>query len=46
MLARNAGEGSAQVDLDYKVPRYQGFTVGEFVYRRGGPLAARGAIEE
>jgi hypothetical protein len=42
VLARNAGEGSAQVDLDYVVPRYQGFTVGEFVYRRDGPLAARG----
>jgi hypothetical protein len=42
VLARNAGEGSAQVDLDYVVPRYQVFTVGEFVYRRDGPLAARG----
>jgi hypothetical protein len=36
------GEGSAQVDLDYVVPRYQGFTLGEFVYRPDGPLAARG----
>ena len=42
MLARNAGDGSAQVDLDYVVPRYQGFTLGEFIYRPGGPLAARG----
>jgi hypothetical protein len=42
VLARNAGDGSAQVDLDYVVPRYQGFTLGEFVYRPGGPLAARG----
>ena len=42
VLARNASEGSAQVDLDYVVPRYQGFTLGEFVYRPGGPLAARG----
>ena len=41
VLARNAGDGS-QVDLDYVVPRYQGFTLGEFVYRPGGPLAARG----
>jgi hypothetical protein len=40
VLARNAGEGSAQVDLDYVVPRYQGFTLGEFVYRPGGPFAA------
>jgi hypothetical protein len=42
VLARNAGDGSAQVDLDYVVPKYQGFTLGEFVYRRGGPFAARG----
>ena len=42
VLARNAGDGSAQVDLDYVVPRYQGFTLGEFVYRLGGPLATRG----
>src|SRR5829696_801725 len=42
MLARNAGDGSAQVDLDYVVPRYQGFTLGEFVYRPDGPFAARG----
>lgn len=41
-LARNAGERSAQVDLDYLVPRYQGFTLGEFVDRPGGPLAALG----
>jgi hypothetical protein len=41
VLARNA-DGSAQVDLDYVVPRYQGFTLGEFVYRPGGPLATRG----
>ena len=42
VLARNAGDGSAQVDLDCVVPRYQGFTLGEFVYRPGGPFAARG----
>jgi hypothetical protein len=41
VLARNAGDGSAQVDLDYVVPKYQGFTLGEFVYRANGPLAAR-----
>jgi len=39
VLARNAGHGSAQG------PRYQGFTLGEFVYRPGGPLASR-ATEE
>jgi hypothetical protein len=42
VLARNAGGGAAQVELDYVVPRYQGFTFGEFVYRLGGPFAARG----
>jgi hypothetical protein len=42
VLARNTGDGSAQVDLDCVVPRYQGFTLGEFVYRPGGPLAAQG----
>ena len=40
-MARNAGDGSAQVELDY-VPKYQGFTLGEFVYNPNGPLAARG----
>jgi hypothetical protein len=33
----DAARTSAQVDLDYVVPRYQGFTLGEFVYRFGGP---------
>ena len=42
VLARDLGDGSAQVDLDYVVPRYQGFTLGEFVYRSSGPLAALG----
>ena len=44
VLARDVGDGSAQVDLDYVVPRYQGFTFrrGEFVYRSGGPLATLG----
>jgi hypothetical protein len=42
VLARDVGDRSAQVDLDYVVPRYQGFTLGEFVYRSGGPLATLG----
>jgi hypothetical protein len=42
VLARTAGDGAAQVALDYVVPKYQGFTLGEFVYRPGGPMAARG----
>jgi hypothetical protein len=42
VLARNAGDGSAQVDLSYVVPRYQGFTLGEFVYRPARWRAAAG----
>ena len=42
VLARDVGDEAAQVDLDYVVPRYQGFTLGEFVYRSGGPLATLG----
>jgi hypothetical protein len=42
VLARDLGDGSAQVDLDDVVPRYQGFTLGEFVYRSRGPLATLG----
>ena len=37
VLARDLGDGSAQVDLDYVVPRYQGFTLGEFVYAPVAP---------
>jgi hypothetical protein len=42
VLARDAGGGSAQVDLDYVLPKYRDFCPGEFVYRRGGPFTARG----
>jgi hypothetical protein len=42
VLARDAGGGSAQVTLDYVLPKYRDFTPGEFVYRRGGPFAAQG----
>jgi hypothetical protein len=45
VLARNAGDRSAQVDLDYVVPRYQGFTLGEFVYPPAVRLL-RGATDE
>jgi hypothetical protein len=45
VLARNAGDRSAQVDLDYVVPRYQGFTLGEFVYPPAVRLP-RGATDE
>jgi hypothetical protein len=42
VLARNAGDGSAQVNLDYVVPRYQRFPLGDFICRPGGPFVARG----
>lgn len=42
VLARNAGNRTAQVQLDYVVPRFQDFTVGEFVFRPDGPFAERG----
>ena len=42
VLARDAGDATAQIDLDYVVPRYQGFSLGEFVYRSGGPLVTLG----
>jgi hypothetical protein len=45
VLARDAGDAGdarAHIDLDYVVPRYQGFTLGEFVYRSNGPLATLG----
>lgn len=42
VLARDAGRDTVQVSLDYVLPKYRDFTPGEFVYRRGGPFAARG----
>ena len=34
VVARDAGEGTAQVELDWVAPAYRDFTPGEFVYRR------------
>lgn len=34
VLADDAGEGRAQVELDYVLPEYRDFTPGEFVFRR------------
>ncbi|MDO5504359.1 MAG: hypothetical protein Q4G67_14425 [Actinomycetia bacterium] len=42
VVARDAGEGVAQVELDYVTPRYRDFTPGEFVYRRSGLFRQRG----
>jgi hypothetical protein len=42
VLARDAGDGVAQVDLDYVTPRFRDFSPGEFVYRRSGLFTERG----
>jgi hypothetical protein len=42
VLARPVGPGTAQVDLDYVLPRFRDFTPGEFVYRSDGVFAAAG----
>lgn len=42
VLVRDAGEGVAQVEVDYVTPRYRDFTPGEFVYRRSGLFRDRG----
>jgi len=42
VLARDAGDGVAQVELDYVTPRFRDFSPGEFVYRRSGLFRDRG----
>jgi hypothetical protein len=42
VLLRHAGDGVAQVELDYVTPRFRDFTPGEFVYRRSGMFRALG----
>lgn len=42
VLAHDAGEGRAQVDLDYVLPEYRDFTPGEFVYRRSDVFTDHG----
>ncbi len=36
IVMRDAGDGTAQVELDYVTPRFRDFAPGEFVYRRSG----------
>ena len=36
VLVRDAGDGVAQVELDYVTPRFRDFSPGEFVFRRSG----------
>jgi len=42
VLAHDAGDSRAQIDLDYAVPKYRDFTPGEFVYRRSDVFTDRG----
>lgn len=42
VVVDDAGEGTAQVRLDYVTERFRDFTPGEFVYRRSGLFAAHG----
>jgi hypothetical protein len=42
VLVRDAGDGVAQVELDYVTARFRDFTPGEFVYRRSDLLTDRG----
>ena len=42
VLVRDAGDGLAQVELDYVTPRYRDFSPGEFVWRRSGLLKDEG----
>jgi hypothetical protein len=42
VLAHDAGNGRAQIDLDYVLPEYRDFTPGEFVYRRSDVFTDHG----
>jgi len=42
VLAHRTAPGTAQLDLDYVLPRFRDFTPGEFVFRPDGPFAAAG----
>jgi len=42
VLAHDAGDGVAEIALDYVSPRFRDFTPGEFVYRRSGLFTERG----
>lgn len=42
VVISDAGDGVAQVELDYVTPRFRDFTPGEFVYRRSGLFRDRG----
>ncbi|NUT36549.1 MAG: hypothetical protein HOV79_26135 [Hamadaea sp.] len=42
VLLHDAGDGVAQIDLDYVTQRFRDFTPGEFVYRRSSLFTDRG----
>ncbi len=42
IVVRDAGEGTAQVELDYVTPRFRDFAPGEFVFRRSGLFTEAG----
>ena len=42
VVARDAGAGTAQVELDWVAPPYRDFTPGEFVYRRSDLFEGHG----
>ncbi len=42
VVVRDAGDGVAQVELDYVTPRFRDFSPGEFVYQRSGLFRERG----
>ena len=42
IVVRDAGDDTAQVELDYVTPRFRDFAPGEFVFRRSGLFRDRG----
>jgi hypothetical protein len=42
VVLRDAGDGVAQVELDWVTPRFRDFTPGEFVYRQSGLFREHG----
>jgi hypothetical protein len=42
VVVRDAGNGVAQVELDYVTPRFRDFSPGEFVYRSSGLFRGKG----
>ena len=42
VLLRDAGDGVAQIELDYVTPRFRDFSPGEFLWRRSGVIQEEG----